>query len=128
MKKATVKSYEQICKEKNIAPATLESFNFLPEEHRVAAFGHAKLMVIMDELNEGKEHDWDNRDEMKHLPLFDLRTPDGGAPGSGFSLNAVYYVHTRTYLGARLHGKSEDTTRFSVKNYNEAWREFIKGK
>ena len=93
-----VKSFEDACQLLGIEPNVPE-VSMLPENHQKAIVAHYKLVIIAEAVNEGWKPNWDNWDERKYYPWFDL---EGSSSGAGFSYDDcdVWYSHSN--VGSRL--------------------------
>ena len=88
-----------------------------PED--VISFKHATL--IAEVLNEGWKPNWDNSNEYKYYPWFDMRSKSG----FGFSRTLYDYTHTHTYVGSRLVFKSEELAEYAGKNFIDVYRDLL---
>lgn len=78
-----------------------------------------QLMIICHALNEKWEPNWNDSNQYKYYPYFDMRD------GSGFAFSGTYYGNWSTYAngGSRLCFENEKTAehvgRTFIKEYNE---------
>jgi hypothetical protein len=80
-----IKTFEDACKAVNIDPEkVLPETSAYPFPHQKALVAIAKLFIIADVLNKGWKPNWNNEDEYKYYPWFNLET-DKNNP-SGFRL------------------------------------------
>ena len=119
--KKQIKTFEEACKALKIE-AVLPDVSMIPEKEQKAIIAHYKLTVIARALNEGWFPDWDNDDEYKYYPWFNM--DDSGAP-LGFSFNAYDYDYTGTSVGARLCYKSSELARYAGKTFEDLYREYM---
>ena len=116
-----VKSFEDACQILNIE-ANLPQVEMLPENHKKAIIAHYKLIIIAEALNEGWKPDWDNDDEWKYYPWFDM---EGSSSGVGFS----YYVYanwsTSSHVSSRLCFKSRELAKYIGETFIDLYKDYF---
>ncbi len=120
--------YPDACKELNREPMTLEQFKAFYKDEKQANyyFSHHKITTVVEALKEGYEFDWNNDEEWKHYPWWDMETYGDAPAGSGFSLVAVYCVNTLASVGARLSSKSEADAKFIAELMKDDYKVIMK--
>jgi hypothetical protein len=117
-----VKTFEAACKKLGIDPKKV-----LPESsenpHNKALIALAKLLIIIQVINDGWKPDWNNRNEYKYYPWFDMEKTKSN-PG-GFSLVGVYGLFTVSHVGSRLCFKSRELTEYTVKQFIDLYRDYM---
>lgn len=88
-----VKSFEDACQVLGIS-TNVPEVKGLPRKHQKAIIANYKLIVIAEALNEGWKPNWQDSDEYKYYPWFDMSNP----AGVGYS----YTLHTASYTNASL--------------------------
>lgn len=121
-----IKTYEDACKELNRSPLTVEQFLFLPEADRQAFFSLHCITTAIEALNEGWQPDWNDYDEDKYYPYFDMETYDDQPAGSGFSFDVCVYGRTRSLVGARLVLKSASLARYVGQQFESDYKNWFK--
>lgn len=121
-----VNSYEDACKVLNREPLTLEQFNFLPEADRQAFFSLHKITTVIEVLNEGWQPDWNDYDQMKCYPWFDMETYGDAPAGSGFSFGGYDFDDSYTGVGARLCVETPEKAKFVGKLMLEDYKHWMK--
>jgi hypothetical protein len=118
-----VKTYEDICKIDGVDP--IKSLPYPdasnPEEQAVNSF--AMAIRINRILNEGWQPDWNNWDERKYYPWFDMQGEAGS--GVGFSCGAYGYGCTHSAVGSRLVFKTRELAEFAGKTFLSVYRGFM---
>lgn len=76
-----VKSFEDACQVLGIS-TNVPEVKGLPRKHQKAIIANYKLIVIAEALNEGWKPNWQDSDEYKYYPWFDMSNP----AGVGYSL------------------------------------------
>ena len=126
-------SYEEARKLLGREPLTADHFNFLADEReqkRAGAHQRLETINIALKLNEdGSQHefDWNDTDENKYYPYFDMETYEGQQPGSGFAFRASGFDYDFAYLGARLYFRSRELSDYSGKQFEDIYRDWIRG-
>ena len=115
-------TYESACKVKGITPLTLENFNFLPENQRKGAYSLHRLETINEVIHNGRKFDWNNYNQRKWFPIFDMETYNDGRKNDGFVLRIVYYYCDLTHVSSRLCSFSGEEAESFVNDNLEDWK------
>jgi hypothetical protein len=116
-----IKSFEDACQLLGI-DAVLPQVEMLPENQQKAILAHYKLMIIAEALNEGWKPNWDNYDEYKYYPWFDM---EGSSSGSGFSFCDCDGWITGSSVGSRLCFKSRELAKYIGETFVDLYREYF---
>ena len=113
-----VKTYEDACKELGRQPYNEDQLMKLGLTKNDLAYH--KMVVIVEALNEGWKPDWDNWDECKYYPWFDMSP-------SSFAFCDSYYgnAYADAGSGSRLALKSEELADYCGKQFVELWKEML---
>lgn len=113
-----VKTFEDACKVLNITGEVFSaSFHDALTPDVAAIEAHLKLMIIIKALNEGWIPNWDNDDEEKYYPWFNME--------SGFGLNHVTYDYAYSLVGSRLCFKNEDLATYAAKQFLDLYKQYF---
>ena len=98
----------------------IPDFSTFPEDMRKHFEAMFKMVVIVEALNEGWKPDWDNWDECKYYPWFDMSP-------SSFAFHDSRYDDSDAYAGSgsRLALKSEELADYCGKQFVELWKEML---
>ncbi|HAT3998579.1 TPA: hypothetical protein I9Y90_000061 [Elizabethkingia anophelis] len=118
--KDRVKSFEDACDVLGVTPQNPD-LETIPTKLQKPLFAHYKLCIIAMALNEGWEPDWDNDDEYKYYPYFDME----GSSSGGFSSDGCAYVYSASLVGSRLCFKSRDLAEYAGKQFETIYREYF---
>lgn len=121
-----IKTYEDACKELNTPPVTIEHFAFLAEDERDYAFSMHKLLTVHKAFHQGRTFDWNDYDQPKYYPWWDMETYEGQETGSGFRLIDVYFSCVFTLVGSRLCSFSEEEARYIAETFIDEYRKMLK--
>ena len=95
-------------------------FSSFPEDMRKHFEALFKMVVIVEAMNEGWKPDWDNYNEYKYYPWFDM------SPSSFAFLDSLCdCVCARAGSGSRLALKSEQLAVYCGKQFLELWKEML---
>jgi hypothetical protein len=98
--KTLVTSFEEACQLRGYDPEKcLPEVSMYPAQHQTALIAAAKMFVINEAINEGHQFDWNNFDEKKWFPWFDMELTEDNP--SGFRFYVAVLRHT-TYSSCRL--------------------------
>jgi hypothetical protein len=115
-----IKSFEDACEDQGVEPETIIPFKSPVNADQKSINAHAKLIVICRAINENKEPNWDDSNEAKYYPYFDMRS----GVGFSFSLSDVWY--TRTGVGSRLSFRTREKAEYAANQFLDIYKEFIK--
>ena len=95
-------------------------FSSFPEDMRKHFEALFKMVVIVEALNEGWKPDWDNYNECKYYPWFEMSP-------SSFAFDDSLYadVYALAGGGSRLALKSEQLANYCGKQFLELWKEML---
>ena len=121
-----IKTFEDACKALNIdATAIMPNFDVFPEKHRKAMTAHAKLIIIAEALNEGWQPDWNNSDQWKYYPWFEVEADEQRPAGFGFSYAYYGLWHSCTNVGSRLCFKSRELALYAGKEFGQLYIDYF---
>lgn len=86
----------------------------------IAARAAAELSIIAEALNEGWKPDWDNSNQYKYWPWFDMRSS-----GSGFSFYVYGCDFSGSRAGSRLCFKSRELAEYAAKQFTDIYKQFM---
>lgn len=121
--KSQIVSFAAACAALSIA-AALPDVSVLPEKHQKAILANYQLIIIAQALNEGWEPDWNNDDEYKWFPYFDLETYGEAPAGSGFSLLSVHYGYADSNVPSRLCFRSRELAEYAAETFLELYKDY----
>lgn len=119
-----IKSFEDACAALELTDA-LPDVSALPEKHRSALVAHYKLIIIAQAINEGWEPNWNDNNEYKYFPWFEVDANDKNPAGFGFSYANFDYWLTFTAVGSRLCFKTRDLALYAGKQFAELYKEYF---
>lgn len=80
---------------------------------------YKKIKIIAKALNNGWTPNWDNDNEYKCYPWFNMQS------GVGFSLSYYVFWRTGTHVGSRLCYKSSDLAIYAGKQFESIYKDFL---
>lgn len=84
------------------------------------------IMIIARVLNEGHVFDWDNSEEYKYFPVFDMRSSKSGSfSGFAFAGSLDGWAHTAANGGSRVCFKSRQLSDFAGQTFPDVYKDFI---
>ncbi|WBS75695.1 hypothetical protein PF438_04205 [Elizabethkingia meningoseptica] len=116
-----VKSFEDACQLLGIEPNVPE-VSMLPENHQKAIVAHYKLVIIAEAVNEGWKPNWDNWNERKYYPWFDL---EGSSSGAGFSYYVFVSWSSYSFVGSRLCFKTWELAEYIGKTFIDLYKDYF---
>lgn len=97
-------AYQKACADLDEQPKTLEQFTALHGEAEGKAHHSLhRIATVIRAVKGDHKFDWNNYDEYKYYPWFDMETyGEDAVPGSGFSFYDYVCDGTYSLVGARL--------------------------
>lgn len=119
-----ITSYEEACQKLEI-PDGIPDVSTFPTKHQASLIAFAKLVIIAEALNDKWEPDWNNGDEYKYYPWFDMEVDENNP--SGFRFNDSYCEWTFTYSagGSRLCFRTRALSDYAGKTFESLYRELM---
>ena len=114
-----VKSYEDVCKIKNIDPINSLPFPEPATAEEKAINGFTKIIRAIEVLNEGWKPDWEDWNQRKYYPWWN------SGSGSGFSYLVYDFVRSSSPLGSRLVLKSRELAEHIAEHFIDDYRAFM---
>jgi|SRR5688572_6214546 len=112
-----VKTFEDACHELGIDDFTVNST--LSSDQQVAVNAMAMMLVITQALNEGWKPNWNNSNEFKWFPWFEMRS------GFGLSFSNYSGTYSVTGVGSRLCFKSEELANYAGKQFEDIYKQYM---
>jgi hypothetical protein len=113
-----IKTFEDACKVLNLDPEKiLPDVSFVPQQHQAAITAATKLFIIANALNGGWKPDWNNLDQHKWFPWFDME--------KGFRLCSVGYYYGLSSVGSRLCFRSKEIAKYAANQFLDLYKEFF---
>ena len=123
MIKEKIKTFEDACKALQISEA-LPEVSALPEKHQKALIAHYKLITITEALNEGWQPNWNDLDEYKYQPWFEIDASTEKPSGFGFSYSHCVIWYTFTSCGSRLCFKSRELCLYAIEQFKQIYIDY----
>lgn len=115
-----VKSFEDACQVLGIS-TNVPEVKGLPRKHQKAIIANYKLIVIAEALNEGWKPNWQDSDEYKYYPWFDMSNP----AGVGFSNTNTAASHTHANFGSRLCLKNRELAIYFGQTFTDLFNDSL---
>jgi hypothetical protein len=109
-----IKTFASACKALKLDPdKILPAVSPFPKNHQTALIAMAKLIIIVQALNEGWVPNWNNDNEYKYYGWFDMEKEKNNP--SGFRLYGVDSYCSCSDVGSRLCFKSRELAEYAFK-------------
>lgn len=115
-----VKSFEDACQVLGIS-TNVPEVKGLPRKHQKAIIANYKLIVIAEALNEGWKPNWQDSDEYKYYPWFDMSNP----AGVGYSNTRNAASHTSANVGSRLCLKNRELAIYFGQTFTDLFNDSL---
>jgi hypothetical protein len=114
MKFTDIKTFEDACLDQKIGHGAAYFTEGSTDE-----IAYKKLKVVIRAINQGWIPDWNNADQYKWWPWFNLSS------GFGFSLTHCYYADTHTTVGSRLCFESREKAEYAGQQFLDLYKQFL---
>jgi hypothetical protein len=118
-------SFEDACEALGLNPANLPDVSLLPEKHRRAIEAHYKLVIITQSLNEGWEPNWNDPDQYKYYPWFEIDADEKRPGGFGFSDSDYGSWYSCSGVGSRLAFRTRELALYAGKQFQDLYKEYF---
>lgn len=115
-----VKSFEDACQVLGIS-TNVPEVKGLPRKHQKAIIANYKLIVIAEALNEGWKPNWQDSDEYKYYPWFDMSNP----AGVGYSNANFTASYTYAHVGSRLCLKNRELAIYFGQTFTDLFNDSL---
>lgn len=115
-----VKSFEDACQVLGIS-TNVPEVKGLPRKHQKAIIANYKLIVIAEALNEGWKPNWQDSDEYKYYPWFDMSNP----AGVGCSHTNDTASNTSASFGSRLCLKNRELAIYFGQTFTDLFNDSL---
>lgn len=115
-----VKSFEDACQVLGIS-TNVPEVKGLPRKHQKAIIANYKLIVIAEALNEGWKPNWQDSDEYKYYPWFDMSNP----AGVGYSYTSNTASNTYASFGSRLCLKNRELAIYFGQTFTDLFNDSL---
>lgn len=115
-----VKSFEDACQVLGIS-TNVPEVKGLPRKHQKAIIANYKLIVIAEALNEGWKPNWQDSDEYKYYPWFDMSNP----AGVGCSNAVTTASRTDASVGSRLCLKNRELAIYFGQTFTDLFNDSL---
>lgn len=115
-----VKSFEDACQVLGIS-TNVPEVKGLPRKHQKAIIANYKLIVIAEALNEGWKPNWQDSDEYKYYPWFDMSNP----AGVGYSYTYYAASYTNATFGSRLCLKNRELAIYFGQTFTDLFNDSL---
>jgi hypothetical protein len=78
-----IKTFIQACKKLGLDASKLPDVSCLPDIHQKAIIAHYKLIIIAQALNDGWQPNWNDSNQGKYYPWFEIKADTKSPGGSG---------------------------------------------
>lgn len=115
-----VKSFEDACQVLGIS-TNVPEVKGLPRKHQKAIIANYKLIIIAEALNEGWKPNWQDSDEYKYYPWFDMSNP----AGVGYSNTYNTASKTTAAIGSRLCLKNRELAIYFGQTFTDLFNDSL---
>lgn len=115
-----VKSFEDACQVLGIS-TNVPEVKGLPRKHQKAIIANYKLIIIAEALNEGWKPNWQDSDEYKYYPWFDMSNP----AGVGYSYTNNTASKTNANFGSRLCLKNRELAIYFGQTFTDLFNDSL---
>ena len=116
------KTFDDVCKANGTTETEFnERFGNIGFSNR--AVNYEKIILVVKCINQGWAPDWNNIQQRKYYPWFDVSPSGLGFSGSGYDCDFTY-----AGVGSRLCFKDEETSNHAARTFPKIFIDFITAK
>lgn len=116
-------TWEELCAIAERDPLALPDVSAYPEKHRKHAIADFKLIIAAEVLNEGWTPDYNNDDEWKYFPYFEVEASKDKPSGFGLAYGDYDDWLTHTHVGSRLCYKSSALAKYAGETFIDIYKD-----
>jgi hypothetical protein len=116
----TIRTFEDACKKERINPEQLPELSSIPEGFRKPLLALYKLLIIYKAINNGWIPDWNDHDQYKYYPWFEVLS-------SGFGFSFSYYLcdNSTTDVGSRLCTDTSEKAMYIAEQFEVEYKDYF---
>lgn len=128
---ALISTFEEACEKEHLDPInSLPEVSMLASIDQVAITSFAKLLIITRALNrhpDGSlyEPDWNDGNEGKHYPWFDMEVDDNNPSGFRFHVSFYVWASSNATGGSRLCFRTRALSDYAGKTFEGLYRDIM---
>jgi hypothetical protein len=116
----TIKSFEDACQKLGLDPTQLPNVTAYPEEFRKPIIAAFKLMVIYKAINNGWKPDWNNYNQGKYFPWYEVLSS-----GFGFSHSDCGFGYAGADVSSRLCTDTRDKALYIAEQFKAEYQDYF---
>lgn len=120
-----IKSFTGACKKLNVDPKSVDVFKTLPKEYKKYMTDIYKLTIITQAINENKKANWNDSNEPKYFPWFEIKATKSKPSGVGFSDSHYARWLTGAFVGSRLSFRNREDCLYAIKQFESLYKVII---
>lgn len=122
-----LETFATACEVTGIDPNILPNVEKLPIVHAKALVSIYMLFIISEASwkHKGVKIDWNNEDQLKYYPWFDLETYLSSGSASGFSFYDFDFGYSYSRVGSRLVFPDRETAEFVAKTHLHLYKDMM---
>ena len=116
----SIKTFEDACKSIGVDPESVAIVYTTSEEFRKPIVAYNKLLIIYKAINNGWKPDWNNLQQYKYYPWFEVLSS-----GLGFSYSYYYCDGASTAVGSRLCTDTSKKALYIAKQFEALYQDYL---
>lgn len=125
-----IKTWEDACKVHGVNPIQLPDVSMIPKKFQDWIINTYKMGVITEAINTNEKGkvwipNWNNSDEVKYFPWFEIKATKAKPSGVGFSGSNCDFWHSGAHVGSRLAFDSRDKVRHVQEYFKDVFIEMF---
>lgn len=115
----TIETFEDACERLGLDPSNLPNLSTLPKRLKKPLIAFYKLMVVFESINDKWLPDYNNKNQCKYYPLFEI-----DPSGTGFFDCKNSSVFNNTKTNSFLCCNTQDKALYAGKQFIELWKDY----
>jgi hypothetical protein len=116
----TIKTFEDACERLRLDPSNLPNLSALPKRFKKGLYAYYKLMVIFEAINDGWIPDFENKNQCKFFPIFEINPS-----GMNFSQCKNSSIYNLAKTSSFLCCGNQDKSVYISSQFTELFKDYL---
>lgn len=121
--KSKITTVEEAFKARGLNPEALPDVSGFPEYLQKYILNHFKLLIVIEAVNEGWIPNWNDHNQTKYFPWFEVEANKENPSGVGFSDTFCAIWTSDSSVGSRLCLETREKALYVAEQFSDLYKE-----